>query len=84
MAAPIEFLFEFASPYSYIATQRIGALGGPAWPRGRMTALPARRGDPRAGHYFARSAQQHGLSFAPQPSASPFVYSTPTTPRVAT
>jgi len=26
MAAPIEFLFEFASPYSYIAAQRIGAL----------------------------------------------------------
>jgi 2-hydroxychromene-2-carboxylate isomerase len=82
MAAPIEFLFEFASPYSYIAAHRIDAMAAQHgrqvnW-RPFLLGVVARElgtipltAQKKKGNYsamdFARSARQHGLTFALQP-----------------
>ena len=44
MAAPIDFYFEFASPYGYLASTQIDAIGARAWPRGRLAPDHAGRG----------------------------------------
>lgn len=85
MAAPIEFYFDFSSPYGYIAAEKIDAIAakhgrevlwrpillGVVFKTTGMQALP---GIPLKGQYalqdFPRSARYHGLPFH-QPSVFP-------------
>lgn len=81
MPAPIEFLFEFASPYSYIAAHRIDAiaarhgrqvewrpflLGVVARELGTIPLTAQKQKGGYSAMDFARSARQHGLAFALQ------------------
>lgn len=80
--APIEFLFEFASPYSYIAAHRIDAVAARhgravTWRPfllgviGKTTGTIPLTAQKMKGDYsvmdFARSARQHGLPLKMQP-----------------
>jgi len=78
MAAPLEFYFDFASPYGYIGAQRIDTI---AQKHGRTVdwrpmllgavfkeeGTQPLTGYPRKGKYsthdFKRSAREHGISF---------------------
>ncbi len=86
MPAPIEFFFDFSSPYGYIASRRIDDLGarhgraviwrpillGAVFKLTGMTPLTEipMKGD-YAKHDFARTARLHGLPFA-MPEPFPF------------
>lgn len=78
MAAPLEFYFDFASPYGYIAAQRIDALAqkhgrGVDWRPMLLGAVFKVAGTqpltdyPLKGQYstydFKRSAREHGITF---------------------
>jgi 2-hydroxychromene-2-carboxylate isomerase len=78
MAAPLEFYFDFSSPYGYIAAQRIDALAarhgrGVDWRPMLLGAVFKNEGTqpltayPMKGKYsthdFKRSAREHGIVF---------------------
>lgn len=83
MADPIEFWFDFSSPYAYIAAQRIEAVAEKhgrtvAW-RPYLLGVAFRETDgrpltqyplkgPYSAHDMARTAREHGIDFAlPEP-----------------
>lgn len=78
MAAPLEFYFDFSSPYGYIAAQRIDAIAakhgrGVDWRPMLLGAVFKTEGTqpltqyPMKGKYsthdFKRSAREHGIAF---------------------
>jgi 2-hydroxychromene-2-carboxylate isomerase len=91
MAAPIDFYFDFSSPYGYIAAERIDGLAarhgrevawrpillGVVFKTTGQTPLP---GIPIKGEYakrdFARSARMHGIAFR-EPAQFPISTVTP-------
>jgi 2-hydroxychromene-2-carboxylate isomerase len=92
MAAPIDFYFDFSSPYGYLASQKIDALGAKY---GRtvdwhpmllgvvfkQTGMAPLTGIPLKGEYsrrdFARSARFHGLAEFRMPSKFPIASQAP-------
>jgi 2-hydroxychromene-2-carboxylate isomerase len=92
MAAPIDFYFDFSSPYGYLAAQRIDAL---AAKHGRsvdwhpmllgvvfkQTGMAPLTGIPLKGEYskrdFARSARYHGIAGFRMPSRFPIASQAP-------
>src|SRR5512141_2598053 len=86
MAAPLEFYFDFSSPYGYLASQKIEALAakhgrGVDWRpmllgvASRQPGAAPRTEIPLKGDYsrrdFARSARFHGLAEFRMPSRFP-------------
>jgi 2-hydroxychromene-2-carboxylate isomerase len=92
MAAPIDFYFDFSSPYGYLAAQKIDAL---AAKYGRtvdwhpmllgvvfkQTGMAPLTGIPLKGEYskrdFARSARYHGIAGFRMPSRFPIASQAP-------
>ncbi len=92
MAAPIDFYFDFSSPYGYLAAQKIDAL---AAKHGRsvdwhpvllgvvfrQTGMAPLTGIPLKGEYsrrdFARSARFHGITGFRMPSRFPIATQAP-------
>lgn len=92
MAAPIDFYFDFSSPYGYLAAQRIDALAakhhrtvdwhpmllGVVF---RQTGMAPLTGIPLKGEYskrdFARSARFHGIAEFRMPSRFPIASQAP-------
>jgi len=92
MAAPIDFYFDFSSPYGYLAAQKIDAL---AAKHGRsvdwhpvllgvvfkQTGMAPLTGIPLKGDYskrdFARSARFHGIAEFRMPSRFPIASQAP-------
>lgn len=85
MADPIEFWFDFTSPYGYLASERIEAvaerhgrelvwrpvlLGAIFKTTGGAPLTEAPMKGPYSLHDFARSAREHGIAFA-QPATFP-------------